>query len=80
MKGLYVQPAVQDQGWGAPKASVAIGQAHQLGYRRMVPDTLAPMKPARKLYRSIGFRETDPRYSNPIEDAVYLELDLTTRC
>ena len=80
MKGLYVQPAVQEQGCGAPRPVLRSGQARQLGYKRMVPDTLAPMKSARKLYRSLGFRETDPCYSNPIEDAVYMELDLTTRC
>ena len=42
----------------------------------MVLDTLARLKPARSLYRSLGFREVAPYYENPIEGAVYMELDL----
>ncbi len=77
MKRLYVQPWVQGHGTGRALAIAVIGQARQLGYKRMLLDTLASMTPARKLYRSLGFRETDPYYDNPIEGAVYMELDLT---
>jgi hypothetical protein len=34
------------------------------------------MKSALSLYRSFGFRETDPYVYNPIEGAVFMEKDL----
>ncbi len=76
MKRLYVQPMSQRNGIGRALGRAAIRRARQLGYRRMVLDTLASMTPARQLYRSLGFRETGAYYDNPIEDAVYMALDL----
>ena len=50
--------------------------AEKIGYERMRLDTLAPMTPARRLYESMGFRQIEPYYHNPIEGAVFYELDL----
>jgi len=77
MKRLYVQPWFQGQGMGRALATAVIEEARQLAYMRIVLDTLASMIPARKLYSSLGFRETDSYYDNPIEDAVYMELGLS---
>jgi ribosomal protein S18 acetylase RimI-like enzyme len=76
MKRLYVQPRARGQSLGRRMALALIAQAHSQGYSRMVLDTLPAMTSARALYRSLGFRETAPYYSNPEPGALYLDLTL----
>jgi len=53
-----------------------IAAAREIGYRRLVLDTLPQMTQALALYRWFGFREI-PRYdANPLPGVVYLALDL----
>lgn len=77
MKRLYVRPGYRRQGLGQRLADEIIRAARAGGYQRMVLDTLAEMKLARALYVSLGFRETDAYYHNPLESVVYYELELT---
>jgi ribosomal protein S18 acetylase RimI-like enzyme len=54
-----------------------ISEAKSIGYKKVRLDTVEPkMKNAVGLYRALGFREIEPYRPNPIEGAMYMELDL----
>lgn len=76
MKRLYVRPAYRTGGVGRLLAERVIHEAAMAGYRRMRLDTLPTMEAALQLYRRLGFREIAPYTTNPVEGAVFLELQL----
>jgi putative acetyltransferase len=76
MKRLWVRPDARRRGLGATLARELESRARRAGYRAVVLDTLRSMTPALELYRSLGYREIDPYYHNPLPDAVYLRKEL----
>jgi len=77
MKRLYVKPKYRGASLGRRLAEIAIRNAQQLGYARMVLDTLPSMTEAQSLYESLGFREIEGYYQNPRHGVRYLARGLT---
>ena len=77
MKRLYVRPQFRGKGLGKVLTERAIAEARQLGYQQLRLDTVeSEMRTAVAMYRTLGFRVIKPYRANPIESALYMELEL----
>lgn len=76
MKRLYVIPAMRGRGAGRALVEAICTRARDLGYRRVLLDTLPSMIEAQALYESIGFVETAPYYDNPIAGSKFMVREL----
>ena len=77
MKRLFVRETFRGKGIGRLLIETIIRKAKEIGYERMLLDTLPPrMNDAIALYRSIGFKEIAPYYDNPVDGAIFMELSL----
>lgn len=77
MKRLYVRPRWRGHRVGIELAQRIIEEARLAGYKQMRLDTLPSMRDAIRLYRSLGFKEIEPYYANPVEGALFMELSLS---
>ncbi len=79
LKRLYVRPAHRSLGLGRLLTRTIVGIAAELGYSRILLDTLPSMTEAQTLYRSLGFSPTDAYTVNPVPGATFMALELERR-
>ena len=76
VKRLWVRPSFRGRGLARELVQRVLDSAREVGYSRLVLDTLDTMTDAMALYRSMGFRDIEPYYDNPLPGPVYMALDL----
>jgi ribosomal protein S18 acetylase RimI-like enzyme len=77
MKRLYVRPQYRGKRVGFALVQQLLAEARAIGYGSIRLDTVEPvMKDAVRMYRRLGFREIPSYRTNPIEGALYMQLDL----
>jgi GNAT superfamily N-acetyltransferase len=77
MKRLFIRPEFRGRGQGRVLVERIIEEARQIGYTQMCLDTLpGKMDTAIALYQSIGFKEIEPYYNNPVAGVSFMELRL----
>jgi ribosomal protein S18 acetylase RimI-like enzyme len=77
LKRLYVRPAYRGRGLGRRLLEALLAEAIAAGYREAVFDTLQSMTEAVALYRSLGFRETEPYNEHPVCGTLWFRKALT---
>jgi ribosomal protein S18 acetylase RimI-like enzyme len=78
MKRLYVRPLARGHNLGRQLIDRLLVEARSCGYKKMRLDTLTGlMDKAIALYRSYGFYDIAPYYNSPLNNELFLELDLT---
>ena len=76
IKRLYIRPEFRGMKAGRMLAEAAIKAARDIGYEYIRLDTLQSMESANSMYKSLGFYDIEPYRHNPIDGAMYMELDL----
>jgi len=77
MKRLFVRPGFRGRGIGRRLAERLVGEARRMGFARMRLDSLAWMKEAHALYRSMGFRDIPAYHDRGQPGELFMELDLS---
>ena len=76
MKRLFIRPVFRGMGYGKKLALKVLEAAMNLGYGRVRLDTTPTMTEAIRLYERLGFHRVEAYRENPVEGAVFMEVDL----
>lgn len=76
MKRLYVRPEFRGKSIGNLLIAQIIQDAKAIGYSHMLLDTLPFLKSAIKIYQKFGFYETDCYNDSPMDNSIFMRLDL----
>ena len=73
---MYVKSPSRGKGIGKELIHHAINEAQSIGYHIMRLDSHSLLEEALILYKSIGFKQIEPYYNNPMAELIYFELEL----
>lgn len=77
MKRLWTEPAARGTGMGKALIEVAMAWSRQQGATTLLLDTVAAAMPdAVRLYRRMGFVETERHNANPVSGLLFMKLEL----
>ena len=76
MKRLYVRPEFRGRGIGSLLVQRILSDAREIGYRRMLLDTLPFLERAIQMYRKAGFYEIPSYNDSPMSTSIYMRQDL----
>lgn len=77
MKRLWTEPAARGTGMGRALIEAAMAWSRQQGAKTLLLDTVAVAMPdAVRLYRRLGFVETERHNANPVSGLLFMKLDL----
>ncbi|AFL90031.1 acetyltransferase [Terriglobus roseus DSM 18391] len=75
LKRLWTEPLARGRGMGRALADAAIQWSRSHGAESVLLDTVANAMPdAVRLYRALGFAETDRHNDNPVDNLLFMEL------
>lgn len=76
LKRLYIKPAFRGMHLSDLLVKQIISDAKEIGYKRILLDTLPFLTAAIALYKKHGFQEISKYNDSPMGNAVYMQLDL----
>lgn len=76
MKRLYIRSQFRSKGLGTYLVKKIISDATEIGYSAILLDTLPFLQDAIKLYKNFGFYEIESYNNSPMDNLIYLRLDL----
>lgn len=76
IKRLYVRPVYRGHGLAGRLVDQVLSDAREIGYRAVLLDTFPFLEDAIRLYKKRGFREVPSYNGTPMEQLIYLRLDL----
>ena len=76
LKRLFVRPEFRGQNLGHILIKQIIDDAKSIGYESLFLDTLPFLKSAIHLYKSFGFKETEPYNNSPVDTTIFMKLKL----
>lgn len=76
LKRLFVIPEFRGQNLGHILIKQIIDDAKSIGYESLFLDTLPFLKSAIHLYKSFGFKETEPYNNSPVDTTIFMKLKL----
>ncbi len=76
MKRLYVVPQFRGNGIAKILIEKIVSDAKEIGYSEMLLDTLPFLETAIKMYKKMGFYEIGCYNDSPLDNTIYMKLDL----